>query len=111
MQHRKELQARTRDQLQTLELSTSLYDTAWVAMVPLLGSVSIRVSHNAWSGYYKTSRMMDLGVQEDSAWRSQEMFCRLRWRVFLHSRDGMLGRSTSGEVQTTVHLPVDVCFN
>ncbi|EAY95510.1 hypothetical protein OsI_17355 [Oryza sativa Indica Group] len=36
--HRKELQARTRDQLQTLELSTSLYDTAWVAMVPLRGS-------------------------------------------------------------------------
>jgi hypothetical protein len=36
MQHRKELQARTRDQLQTLELSTSLYDTAWVAMVPAL---------------------------------------------------------------------------
>uniref|UniRef100_A0A0D3G080 Ent-kaurene synthase n=1 Tax=Oryza barthii TaxID=65489 RepID=A0A0D3G080_9ORYZ len=36
--HRKELQARTRDQLQTLELSTSSYDTAWVAMVPLRGS-------------------------------------------------------------------------
>uniref|UniRef100_A0A0E0KV28 Uncharacterized protein n=1 Tax=Oryza punctata TaxID=4537 RepID=A0A0E0KV28_ORYPU len=36
--HRKELQARIRDQLQTVELSTSSYDTAWVAMVPLRGS-------------------------------------------------------------------------
>ncbi|KAF0894041.1 hypothetical protein E2562_033920 [Oryza meyeriana var. granulata] len=36
--HRKELQARIRDQLQRAKLSTSSYDTAWVAMVPLRGS-------------------------------------------------------------------------
>ncbi|KAL5214151.1 hypothetical protein ABZP36_003303 [Zizania latifolia] len=36
--HRKDLQARIRDQLQRVELSPSSYDTAWVAMVPLQGS-------------------------------------------------------------------------
>ncbi|XP_015692219.1 ent-kaur-16-ene synthase, chloroplastic isoform X2 [Oryza brachyantha] len=36
--HRKELQDRIREKLQTVELSTSSYDTAWVAMVPLRGS-------------------------------------------------------------------------
>lgn len=34
LQHSKELQAKIRKQLQRIELSPSLYDTAWVAMVP-----------------------------------------------------------------------------
>uniref|UniRef100_A0A0D9XZG6 Terpene synthase N-terminal domain-containing protein n=1 Tax=Leersia perrieri TaxID=77586 RepID=A0A0D9XZG6_9ORYZ len=36
--HRKELQGKIRKQLQEPELSPSLYDTAWVAMVPMRGS-------------------------------------------------------------------------